>query len=158
MYFWLPLPWRSFFFAPCLRLACEITGFTHAESVQTHAGACALCSKLRTLFCCSTRWKWRVFLRVKFRRSRVARLESVFFTAYAAAGVRCLSSEVQWRGHDPGVSSRAAIRDGYPGWLKKIPKPGQRGREGSEAVKFALRKTAAYSITPFQGRAGIQQA
>jgi len=28
------------------------------------------------------------------------------------------------------VSSGAAIRDKHPGWLKKIPKPGQRGREG----------------------------
>lgn len=33
---------EAFFFAPGLRLACEITEFTHAESVQAHAGACAL--------------------------------------------------------------------------------------------------------------------
>lgn len=28
------------------------------------------------------------------------------------------------------VRSGAAIRDKHPGWLKKIPKPGQRSREG----------------------------
>lgn len=71
---------------------------------------------------------------------------------YTTAGVRCLSSEVQWRGQDPGVSSRAAIRDICPVWLKKIPKPRLRGRKGSEAVKFALRKTTTCCITPFSGR------
>lgn len=78
---------------------------------------------------------------------------AVFFcpeNGRAAAGVRCLVHEAQGE-HDTESAFRAAIRDMDPGWLKKIPKPGQRGREGSEAMKFAFRKTAAHCITPFSG-------
>jgi len=47
-----------------------------------------------------------------------------------AAGVRYLVPEAQGVVVIQKVRSGAAIRDKHPGWLKKIPKPGQRSREG----------------------------
>ena len=55
------------------------------------------------------------------------------------------------------VTFRTAIRDIYPGWLRKIPKPGW-AVKGSQAVKFALKKTPLIISCLFQASAEVLQA
>jgi len=62
---------------------------------------------------------------------------------------RCLTAEAQGHAH----YAEGALRGSHPGLItrmaEKNPETWPAGREGSESVKFALRKTAAYCITPF---------